>query len=175
MRKSLMLLCLLAFACEKPAEKKEKPAPPPSASTAEAPSATASAPAASASATAAKTVELEVSAKASTMAFDQTALSVPTGAKVHLTFENKKPGALPHNWALVMPGTEAKVAAAGLKAGEAKSYITKTDDLLAYTELVKPGAKGEVTFTAPAAGKYPYICTYPGHYVMMHGVLTVTP
>jgi len=41
--------------------------------------------------------------------------------------------------------------------------------------LVEPGTSGETTFTAPAAGTYPYICTFPGHYLMMKGVLTVTP
>ncbi|MGH7283704.1 MAG: plastocyanin/azurin family copper-binding protein, partial [Polyangiaceae bacterium] len=30
------------------------------------------------------------------------------------------------------------------------------------------------TFTAPGPGKYPYICTYPGHYMTMKGTLEVT-
>jgi azurin len=30
-----------------------------------------------------------------------------------------------------------------------------------------------VTFTAPAAGDYPYICTFPGHYMTMRGVMHV--
>jgi len=171
----LLGLLVLGVACNKPAEKKETTTTSASATasaTAEAPTAKPSA-APSASA-AAKTVDLEVNAKATKMAFDETALSVPAGSTVHLTFTNHKPGALPHNWALVKPGTEAKVAAAGLKKGEKAGYIDESDeDLLAHTPLVKPGDKGEVTFKAPAAGKYPYICTYPGHYVMMKGVLTV--
>jgi azurin len=32
----------------------------------------------------------------------------------------------------------------------------------------------DVTFTAPAKGTYPYICTFPGHYQTMKGVMTVT-
>ncbi len=122
-----------------------------------------------------KTVELRVTAHAAAMAFEPTELTVPAGSTVHLVLEDEKPGALPHNWALVMPGTEAKVAAEGLKKGEEASYIAEGPNLLAFTGLVQPGSTGEVTFKAPAAGKYPYICTYPGHYVMMKGVLTVTP
>lgn len=169
-------LCLLALACNKSEEKKETPAPPPSASTAAAPpSATAPPTPATASAAAeGKTVELKVTAQATTMAFEPTTLSVPEGSTVHLTLENKKPGALSHNWALVTPGTEAKVAADGLAKGEAANYIAPGPDLLANTALVKPGATGEVTFKAPPPGKYPYICTFPGHYMMMKGVLTVT-
>jgi azurin len=47
--------------------------------------------------------------------------------------------------------------------------------VLAYTQMAPSGTTSEVTFTAPAAGAYPYICTFPGHYMMMKGVLTVTP
>ena len=47
---------------------------------------------------------------------------------------------LPHNWVLVKPGTEASVAAAGLKLGEAAGYIDVRDhDMLAHTPLAKPG------------------------------------
>ena len=174
MRTSFTLLagaCLVLFACEKPAEKKETPPSPSASTSAAAPIATTPPPPTGEG----KTVELHVTAQATTMAFDPTTLTVPAGATVHLTLENKKPGALPHNWALVMPGTEAKLAADGLAMGEAASYIAKGPDLLAYTELVKPGTTGEVTFKAPPPGKYPYICTFPGHYMVMKGVLTVAP
>lgn len=121
------------------------------------------------------TVEVTVSANGVSMAFEPTKITIPAGKTVHLVFENKLPGALPHNWALVAVGTEAKVAAAGLEKGEKASYIAESPDLLAYTLLAKPGNKADVTFKAPAPGTYPYICTFPGHYMMMKGVLVVTP
>jgi azurin len=83
---------------------------------------------------------------------------------------------LPHNWVLVKPGTEASVAAGGLKYGEPAGYINMSDrDMIEHTPLAKPGETSELTFTAPAPGAYPYICTVPGHYMLMKGVLTVTP
>jgi azurin len=102
------------------------------------------------------------------MAFNKTALSVPTGAEVHLTFKNNSTmSTLPHNWALVKPGTEASVAASGLKYGDKAGYIDVTNhDLLVHTPMAKQGESTDVTFTAPDPGTYPYICT---------GVLTVTP
>jgi len=174
MRNMSMVVCLLAMACSNPNEN-TRPAPQQSASAVAAPRASAApAPATSASA-ATGVVELRVTAQAAQMAFEPTELTVPAGSTVHLVLDNQKPGVLPHNWALVMPGTEAKLAADGLKNGEAASYVAEGPDMLAYTKLVPAGSTGEVTFKAPAAGKYPYICTYPGHYVMMKGVLTVTP
>jgi azurin len=47
-------------------------------------------------------------------------------------------------------------------------------DILAHTTLVQPGTKTELEFTAPAeAGDYPYICTFPGHFLLMKGTLHV--
>src|SRR5579872_5937934 len=85
-------------------------------------SATASA-APSASAKAGPTVEIQIASVANTMTFDKTKLSVPAGSSVHLTIKNNATLAtLPHNWVLVKPGTEASVAAAGLKLGESAGY-----------------------------------------------------
>jgi azurin len=123
-------------------------------------------------------VEIQITSVANTMAFDKTKLSVPAGAEVHLTMKNNATMAtLPHNWVLVKPGTEASVAASGLKLGEPAGYFDVRDkNALVHTPMAKPGETTEVTFTAPAEpGDYPYICTFPGHYMMMKGVLTVTP
>jgi azurin len=122
-------------------------------------------------------VEIQIASLANTMTFDKKELSVPAGAEVHLTFKNNATSSvLGHNWVLITPGTEASVAAAGLKLGETAGYLDVRDhDVLANTPLAKPGETVDVTFTAPDAGKYTYICTFPGHYMMMKGVLTVTP
>ena len=122
-------------------------------------------------------VELQIQSLANTMTFDKTALTVPAGAEVHLVFKNNATmSTLPHNWVLVKQGTEASVAAAGLKLGDQAGYFDVRDkDALVHTPLAKPGESSEVTFTAPEPGSYPYICTVPGHYMMMKGVLTVTP
>ncbi|MDE0837988.1 MAG: plastocyanin/azurin family copper-binding protein [Kiritimatiellae bacterium] len=39
--------------------------------------------------------------------------------------------------------------------------------------MLGPGEEDVVTFTAPAAGTYNYLCTFPGHYAVMNGVMTV--
>lgn len=122
-------------------------------------------------------VELQIASVGNTMAFDHKTLTVPAGAEVHLVFKNESNmTTMAHNWVLVKPGTEADVAAAGLRLGEAAGYLDVSDhDVLAHTGLAKAGETTEVTFTAPEAGKYPYVCTFPGHYMLMKGILDVTP
>jgi azurin len=125
----------------------------------------------------AQKIELEIASVANTMAYDKIALTVPTGAEVHLTLKNNATmSTLPHNWVLVKAGTEASVAAAGLKLGDKAGYIDVSDhDMIVHTPLAKPGETTDVVFTAPEPGKYPYVCTVPGHYMMMKGTLTVSP
>jgi azurin len=133
-------------------------------------------PAPVASAAPAQKVEIEIASVKNTMTFDKTKLTVPAGAQVHLTLKNNATmKTLPHNWVLVQPGTQAKVAAEGLEKAADAGYVVEGPNVLAATPLAPPGETTEVTFTAPAAGVYPYICTFPGHYMMMKGTLTVTP
>jgi azurin len=121
-------------------------------------------------------VELQIASVANSMTFDKAALTVPTGAEVHLVLKNNATVAtMPHNWVLVKPGTEASVALAGVKLDQAGYVDVRDHDMLAHTTQAKPGESIDVTFTAPEVGTYPYICTTPGHYMSMKGVLTVTP
>ncbi|MDP9036234.1 MAG: plastocyanin/azurin family copper-binding protein [Myxococcota bacterium] len=169
----LVLLLATASGCGKAPEQSQPP-----------PAATASAvevkPKAEPEATVVKPVqhvELQLATVANTMMYDKKSLTVPAGAEVHLVLKNNATAAtLPHNWVVVKPGTEASVAAAGLKLGEQAGYFDVRDkDALVHTPMAKPGESSEVTFTAPDPGVYPYICTVPGHYMLMKGVLTVTP
>ncbi|MEO0446326.1 MAG: plastocyanin/azurin family copper-binding protein, partial [Verrucomicrobiota bacterium] len=58
--------------------------------------------------------------------------------------------------------------------GFAKKFLPDTSDILYATDLLDQGETEELTFTAPAeVGEYPYICTFPGHAMIMRGVLTV--
>jgi len=123
-----------------------------------------------------KPVELNISSVGNTMTYDTAALTVRSGQTVHLTLHNKASDAtMSHNWVLVKPGTADSVAAEAQKAGEAAGFIPMVADIVAHTSQVKPGQSGDVTFTAPDPGAYPYLCTNPGHAQSMKGMLTVTP
>ena len=60
-------------------------------------------------------------------------------------------------------------------AGERVSYVPALQDVLFHTRLLEPTKSETIYFTAPdQPGEYPYICTFPGHYLAMRGVLVVT-
>ena len=168
---------LCAGACSK--SQADDHVAPPATATTSAPSARAVAPTPKAdvkpAAAPQKTVDLAIASVGNTMTFDKATLTVPAGSKVHVTFKNSSSmTTMAHNWVLVKPGTEAAVAAANVEKADL-GYISPGPDVLAFTPLAKAGQTTEVTFDAPPPGSYPYICSFPGHYIMMKGVLTVTP
>jgi putative heme-binding domain-containing protein len=114
---------------------------------------------------------------ASNLAYKTPELRVKPGDKIALTFVN--PDVVPHNWVLVKPGTLATVGtlADGLIAepeAVARHYVPKTDDVIAYADIIEPGQQQTIFFAVPdAPGRYPFLCTFPGHWKLMNGVLVV--
>lgn len=118
---------------------------------------------------------LNVEADGENLAFKETTLSTAAGGQVTVNFNNTST-ANQHNWVLVNGGDDvaARVDEASIAAGPDKGYIPEGPDVLAHTKLLNATEKDTVTFTAPAAGSYTYICTVPGHYAAgMKGTLTV--
>jgi len=47
-------------------------------------------------------------------------------------------------------------------------------DVIAHTALLGPGEEETILFNAPdEAGPYKFICSFPGHYASMQGILFV--
>lgn len=115
------------------------------------------------------------------MKFDKSELTVKAGQKVTLIFENKA-CALMHNFLLLKPGKRDVVGALADQMladpqGLAKQYVPASDAIIAKgNKLIAIGQSDTIEFTAPAEpGDYPYICTFPGHWRLMNGVMKVTP
>ena len=118
---------------------------------------------------------LNISTAGEALQFAPAALSATAGQPVKVTFKNGS-AAQKHNWVLVKGGdAEAqKVDDAGAAAGEAAGYIPSDPNIIASVKLLNGGESGSTSFTAPAAGSYIFLCTFPGHYVAgMKGTLTV--
>ncbi|MEJ6621516.1 MAG: plastocyanin/azurin family copper-binding protein, partial [Opitutae bacterium] len=49
------------------------------------------------------------------------------------------------------------------------------EDVLAHTKLLGPGESEVVKFKAPnKPGVHQFVCTFPGHYAMMRGIMVVS-
>lgn len=122
-------------------------------------------------------VELAIVAQGedmSKMSFDMKSMKVSAGTTIKLNIKSTSPDAsMPHNWVLVHKGTMEQVAMAGLQAGRELAFVPKSPDVLVHSKLLGPGEEQTLTFSAPPPGEYEYVCTYPGHWSIMNGVLTV--
>ncbi len=118
-------------------------------------------------------VTFEISAKGEELAFDTASITADSGAEVTITFTN--PASFnQHNLVIVAAGDKDAVASDGIPAGADNDYVQPGDSrVIANTKLLAAGKNGEVTFTAPAAGAYQFVCTFPGHNFTMFGDFTV--
>ncbi|WP_390881396.1 DUF6797 domain-containing protein [Thalassoroseus pseudoceratinae] len=96
-----------------------------------------------------------------------------------LAFTLSNPDVVPHNWVLVKPGRLRQVGELGNRLiadpeAYARQYVPKSDDVLAHTDIVPAGKSQTIYFQAPSKpGRYPYLCTFPGHWMVMNGVMVV--
>lgn len=115
-----------------------------------------------------------------TMQFDLKSFEVKAGEKVELTFKNvgKIPKiAMGHNLVVLKKGISAvafgqKAMGAGANAANALPDSVK-GDTIAATKLLGPDETETISFTAPVTGDYEYVCTFPGHFALMRGVMKV--
>ncbi len=119
--------------------------------------------------------EIVISPVGDQMKYAVTEFTVKTGEKVRITLKNvAKLQGMTHNVVICKPGTETDaVGIAGLQVGQEKNYVAEREDVLFHTELAQPGETKSIEFTAPSPGEYPYICTFPGHWTLMKGVMKV--
>ncbi|XWW44433.1 ThuA domain-containing protein [Fibrella sp. USSR17] len=112
------------------------------------------------------------------MRFDKKTFSVPAGKTVIIVLEN--PDAMQHNLVVGKPKSTDRIgkladAMITAKDGAEKNYVPESSDILAATALVNPNQTVRLRFKAPdQPGDYPYLCTFPGHWRIMNGVMTVT-
>jgi len=122
-------------------------------------------------------VVLRVGTIRDAMLYDREELTVEAGREVELIFENTD--IMPHNLLVTRPGRLAQVgkaaeAMAALPDAWARGFVPDSDDVLWATGLVQPGESEVLRFRAPdEAGDHPFVCTFPGHWIRMNGVLRV--
>ncbi len=103
--------------------------------------------------------------------------TVKAGKPVEIVLLN--PDAMQHNMVIGKPRSLEVIGNAAdkmitAKDGAEKNYVPAIPQVIAATPLVNPDGTYRLRFTAPAQpGAYPYVCTFPGHWRVMNGVMKV--
>lgn len=115
------------------------------------------------------------------MTFNKKTIEVTVGDKVALTLKNV--GKIPlktmaHNLVILKPDTQIPMFAA--KCADEKSGYLPADAetkklIFAHTKRLGGGESDTIYFIPKEPGSYPFICSTPGHFSIMQGVMTVKP
>jgi uncharacterized protein len=111
------------------------------------------------------------------MKYDLKSFTVEAGKPVEIIFEN--PDFMQHNLVITQAGELETVGRAADKLaadskGAEKNYVPEIPEVLYATKLVNPQQTVSLKFIAPAkAGNYPFVCTFPGHWSLMNGMMKV--
>ena len=115
-----------------------------------------------------------------TMKFSIVEIRAKAGEPLSVTLDNQ--GVTPkfsmgHNWILLTPNADVDAFLIAAAESPTSDYVpaARRAEILASTKLLGPGEQDAATFVVPRApGRYPFLCSYPGHaQVGMRGVLVV--
>jgi glucose/arabinose dehydrogenase/azurin len=120
---------------------------------------------------------IRIEAVAAQMKFDLSRITVAAGEEIVIEFVNRDE--MPHNLLVTKEGaleTVGLAAEAMVSSPDAfgQSFIPKTPEVLFAMRLLQPGETLQARFTAPKqTGSYPFVCTFPGHWRTMNGIISV--
>lgn len=162
--------------------KKETPATTSTASTAVAAGSSAATPASTAAVAPSRAAGprvIEVTA-GDTMKFSLASIEAKPGEELKIILTNigtQPKEVMGHNFVVLNKGTDVATFAAAAAVAKTTDYIPPAlkDQVLAHSELLGPRKSSEFTFKVPAeAGDYPFICSFPAHFLIgMKGVIVV--
>ncbi|MCH6256090.1 azurin [Puniceicoccaceae bacterium K14] len=125
----------------------------------------------------AKTIEVTSN---DTMKFNVSEIETEVGVETTLTLinEGKIPkAAMGHNLVILKPGADLASFGNAAVTAAANDYIPTAEDMaaliIANTKVLGPGESDTIVFTIDEPGNYPFICSFPGHWALMKGILTV--
>ena len=113
------------------------------------------------------------------MLFDVRWFVVEAGKPVQVTLANSD--AMPHNIVIGQPGSVNAIGAAAATMAppadsNARAYVPDSPLVLQATKLVQRGESDKINFNAPSTpGEYAFLCSFPGHWVRMYGIMLVVP
>ncbi|MGA2051756.1 MAG: plastocyanin/azurin family copper-binding protein [Opitutales bacterium] len=116
-----------------------------------------------------------------TMQYNGARFTVTSGqpVRIELTNAGVQPRAImAHNVVILQSGSDVPDFALAANQAKDNGYLPadQMNLVLAHTAFAGPGETVQTSFTAPAPGEYPFLCTFPGHFAAgMHGIMVVVP
>ena len=113
------------------------------------------------------------------MLFDVKWFAVQMAKPVQIVLTNRD--AMPHNLVVGAPRSVQEIGTAASAMPppsnpQARAYVPNSPLVLQATRLLSAGETDRLNFTAPAKpGEYVFVCTFPGHWIRMYGVMLVVP
>jgi azurin len=113
------------------------------------------------------------------MKYSVATINAKPGEKLRIRL--KAVGAMPkvamaHNVVILKIGTDQQAFATAAASARATNFVPPAmkDQVIAASGLAGNGETVDLDFVVPKVpGKYPFICTFPGHFLTMKGTLVV--
>jgi azurin len=109
------------------------------------------------------------------MRFEPPRFEAKPGDDVIVSLENADTTHQPHNFLVLMPGKREEVVMQSLTLGDkgpAQEFVPVNPAIIVHSALLNPDGTSTVHFKMPAEkGIYPYICSMPGHGMIMYGAI----
>jgi plastocyanin len=111
------------------------------------------------------------------MKFDRTTITARAGQRVEITFNNSDD--MQHNVVIFKRGTVADYehelfGSMNDANAQARGFVPDSPNVLVASPLLNARESVVVVFDAPAEpGEYPFVCSFPGQWLTMRGVLKV--
>lgn len=111
------------------------------------------------------------------MRFDPARFEAQPGEEITLRIRNDDTTDMAHNFLLLKPGSREEIVQLAMSLadrGVARHWVPEDPRVLVNTQMIETGKLMTVNFRAPKeAGIYPYVCTFPGHGIIMYGAVYV--
>jgi azurin len=111
------------------------------------------------------------------MKFTETTITARAGQRVELSFNNTDD--MPHNVVIFKRGTMAQYekdlfGSMNEPNAQLRGFVPDSPNVLYATRLLNARESAVLSFDAPTEpGEYPFVCSFPGHWLTMRGVLRV--
>ncbi len=116
---------------------------------------------------------IEIESLGNQMKYNVVQIKAKPNTSIQIKFKNNATmDIMKHN--IVVLNDERKIDEVGKAALKEKDNLPDHPSIIAASQMIGPGESTELIVNIPnEPGIYPYICTFPGHYLVMHGKIIV--